>query len=804
MTDTRWIKAWRDALAARGRLAAIVLALVASVAAVTTMGSATAVLTREMPRGYLASNPASAQLEMQGDIDAALLDAVRRQPNVAQADSGAVLRGRIEVAPGQSLPLAVFVVRDFATQSINTLRPQSGAWPPPVGTLLVERSALALTKHRVGDAVRVTLPHGGTRVAAIAGTVHDAGIAPAGMEGVVYAYATPQTLAALGETVPLDLLEIVVASGGDDADAISATVRALGRWLAARDAVVVEARVPPPRRHPHQPQMSAVLAMLTIFSALVLVLGAVLSATIVGGLLAQQVRQIAVMKTLGASAAQIAAPLLATVAALGALGAAIGVPLGLAAAQGFVDVVAKLLNLRIADAAPPAWVLALVVAAGIAAPTLAALAPVASAARRTVRAAMTDHGATSTAPTDGRLLRALARTRFGGAVPTLALRNTLRRRTRLALTLALLAGAGAMFLACLDLRAAWADTVAQAARDRHFDLELVPEHTVDIDAAGAALRALPDVRAVEAWDSAGAAIAGPDGLAIVRRYPDGGHGGFALRSAPPWTTLVAHTLVEGRWLRADDADALVVNSTARAQEFASVRLGDTVTLDIAHRRVALRLVGVVGESLAPGAVYVAPCTFVEATRDAAVTPVLRVALADASDAAVNRATPAIVQALRHAGIDLRAVLPQSRLARSQGAHVAILVVALGFIATLMAVVGLLGLASTLATSAAERTREFGVMKAIGASQGQVARIVAIEGLAIGGLGALFALALSWPLSAAVGGVLAAISNQHLVPQPAAASTLALFAAALLGALAAGAVPAWRAARWTVLQALVLA
>ena len=68
--------------------------------------------------------------------------------------------------------------------------------------------------------------------------------------------------------------------------------------------------------------------MLTGFSALALLLGAVLCATVIGALLAQQVRQIAIMKAIGARTQQVALPLLALVAGLGLMATAIGLPLG--------------------------------------------------------------------------------------------------------------------------------------------------------------------------------------------------------------------------------------------------------------------------------------------------------------------------------------------------------------------------------------------------------------------------------------------------------------------------------------------
>ena len=796
MIATRWVKLWRDALAARGRLALIVVALAASIAALVTMAVASAVLMREVPRSYRDSNPASAQLELGHAIDASLLEQVRRQPGIADADLAAALSGRIELAPGDWAPLRLFVVPDFATLRINALHPEAGAWPPPQGTLLVERSALPLTRRAIGASIAIELPHAGRRSVVIAGTAHDPGVAPAGQEQTVYAYATPRTLAALGEVVPLDLLKLVVAHDGDDAAAIERSARTVAGWLAMQGVPVEEIRIPPPGRHPHQSQMNAVLTMLTIFSALALVLGAVLAATVIGGWLAQQVRQIAIMKAIGARSMQVAVPMLVLVAALGCAATAIGLPLGLAAAGAFIRAIAQMLNLRLASAAVPHGLLLALLLPGIVLPVAAALVPIAAAARRSVRAALDDHGASDA---DSALLRLAARWRAGGVAATLALRNSLRRRTRLVLTLALLAGAGAMFETALDLRAAWQDAVARAAHQRRYDIELALQDGAPLARLAPLLRALPAVREFESWNGAGAAIAGRDGIDVVRSYPDGGHGGFALRSAPPATALIAPSLVEGRWLRADDTDALVVNTTARALAFRDVRIGDVVTLDVAHRAVRLRLVGVAGETLTPGAAYVVPATFERATGGDGRAKVLRIALHDA-DADVA-ALAAITQALEREGLGVRAAITARRFAAAQGGHVMILVGALGFIAALMSVVGLLGLASALAVSAGERTREFGVMRALGASRGLQLRVVLAEGLFIGGASWLLALALSLPLSGVVGAVLASISSQDLAPHPTIAAAATLLAATLLGAFAASLAPALRASRWTVRDAL---
>ena len=798
MIAPRWIKLWRDAMVARGRLALIVVAMAASVAALATMAIANAVLEREVPRSYQGSNPASAQLELAAEPDAALLARVRRRPDVAQADLAATLRGRIEIGPGEWAPLLLFVVPDLATLTINTVHPEAGAWPPADGTLLVERSALPLTHRAVGAAIAIELPRGGRREVAIAGTAHDPGVAPAGQEQTVYGYVTPRTLAAWGERVPLTLLKVVVARDGNDAAAIERATRGLATWLATQGSTVEQIRIPPPGRHPHQAQMNAILAMLTGFSALALVLGAVLCATVIGAWLAQQVRQIAIMKAIGARTHQVALPTLALVALLGLLATAIGLPLGTAAAAAFIRAIAQLLNLRLEDATPPRELLAMLAVPGVALPVLAALWPVFAAARRSVRAALDDHGAGSETSVIGRWA---TRLQTGSTALTLALRNSLRRRTRLVLTLALLGSAGAMLETSLALRTAWTDDVARAAQQRRWDVELALQAAAPWDRLAARLATLPGVQSAEPWNGTAAAAGGDDGVEVVRTYPDGGHGGFSLRAAPPDTAMIAPHVVEGRWLRADDADAVVLNTSARAAAFPAAHAGDTIALSVDHRPQRWRLVGVIDETLTPGAAYVIPGTFDRTTGSDGVSG-LRIALRERAGA--DAALAAITQALARDGLVVRGAITAQRFAAAQGGHVAILVAALGFIALLMAVVGLLGLASALSVATAERTREFGVMRALGASRGLALRVVLAEGVVIGGASWVLAVVLSLPLSAVVGRVLASISAQDLAPRLAAPAVAALLATLLAGAVVASLGPALRASRWTVRESLALA
>lgn len=793
----RWMKLLRDARLARARMLMIVLALAVSIAALLIMLSAYVVLAREVPRNYNGSNPASAQLELGSVVDADTLAKIASQPNIAAAELAAVTSARVEVAPGKWLPMRIFVIADFARQRINTLGPEAGSWPPLPGTLLIERSALAMSGAAVGRFMSVEFSGAGRHSIELGGVVHDPGLAPAWQEGVIYAYATPQTLARFGVDVPLDLLKIVVSRDAHDSAVIESTARALALWLGGRGVPVHEVRIPPPMQHPHQSQMNTVLMMLLLFSLLVLLLGGVLTAAIIGGLLSQQVRQIAIMKSIGAGSQQLAGLYLGLVGALAGVALVVAVPLGVIGARALVGKVAGLLNLRIDSMALPWALYAATVVLGLAVPLLAALAPVILATRGTVQAAMQDANVSRAAP--GTVARWLTGVILRDPAFTLALRNLFRRRARFMLTMLLLAGAGAMFLTSMNLRAAWEDTVAQAAADRRFDLELRLQDSMPAERVMALINRVAAVRQAEGWSIATAALAGEGGMKVSRRYPDGGHGSLALRAAPPDTALVARAMLAGRWLQDGDSARAVVNGQALASAFPGAKVGSTIALMVGDRTRMFEVVGVVRDILAPATVYIVPGAFAAATGSEGRVNAVRIALVGKGQAA--SAGTLIAAALAQDGIGIKATLTEKTFAAGQGAHIYILVWALGFIAAVMAVVALLGLASSLGTSVIERTHEFGVMRALGAPSGAVVRSVLYEGVLTGLASVLIALPAAALPSALVGAMMASISSQALSLQLSPGGAALWLGGVLAAALAVSYFPATRASNLTIKQTL---
>jgi putative ABC transport system permease protein len=133
-------------------------------------------------------------------------------------------------------------------------------------------------------------------------------------------------------------------------------------------------------------------------------------------------------------------------------------------------------------------------------------------------------------------------------------------------------------------------------------------------------------------------------------------------------------------------------------------------------------------------------------------------------------------------------------------------IVLSLIGSIALAVSSLGIVNTMVMSILERTREIGIMKAIGGSDGDIRRIFLIEASAIGFFGGVAGIALGW----LVGRIINFGANVYIQQQGGTAGNLFSLPLWLIGgaigfsiavSLVAGSYPAARAARLNPIEAL---
>ncbi len=132
---------------------------------------------------------------------------------------------------------------------------------------------------------------------------------------------------------------------------------------------------------------------------------------------------------------------------------------------------------------------------------------------------------------------------------------------------------------------------------------------------------------------------------------------------------------------------------------------------------------------------------------------------------------------------------------------------LGAVASIGLIVAFFGIANTMIMAILERTREIGVMKALGARNAEIRRLFVMEAAAIGGVGALFGIGGGWAFGKGLNLIVAWFVEKRGGPEGVylfvvspwlAGGTLAF---AVVVAVIAGLYPAWRASRLDPVAAL---
>jgi putative ABC transport system permease protein len=792
MLRPRWKKVLRDLFANRTRTALVVLSIAVGVFAFGTILAARVILYDALRSSFLAVNPASATI-LTEPFDDDLVDAARNAPGVAEAEGFRVVSARIQTGPLTWQDATLYVLPDDGVTSIGIVKPWAGAWPPPDRALLIERSSLAGTGAGVGATVRVQIAGQDARAMPIVGLTHDLSLPPAAIAGQVFGYITADTLVWLGGPGGHNQLQFVVSEGRDDAAHIQRVAEGVERVVERSGRAVLNTDVPTPLQHPAEQVLPTVLGLLTSLGSLALLISTFLITNTISAILTQQTRQIGIMKAIGARSGQIARLYLTTSATYGFIALLFAVPMAVVGSFYFSRFVGSQLNVDIDRMRVIPSVVLAQTAAAIAVPLLASIIPVRGVVRRPAREAL---AGASQAPTGNSPIDRLIGSLRGLSRPNrLALRNTFRRKGRLALTLAALTLGGAIFISVLSLRSSLYSTLDASIASQRYDVEVQFSRPYRAERVAASAAAVPGVTKVESLRRATAFPVRPDGATGE---------GLILRALPADTTMFAPRMESGRWLRPDDGRAVVLTNNYLAKD-PTAAVGDEIVLRIDDEDSTWRIVGFIEELIPPTApswAYVPIEAFAGVAGDAGRTDTLRVATVGHDPVSHAAMGEALEQRLGQDGFDTSLIRSRSEDRALLDERFQVLVGVLTMMALLIGAVGALGLAGTMSINVLERTREIGVMRAIGASDGAVRRIVVSEGLVIAvlswALSALLAVPLSYVMSVAFGTTLL---NAPLSWVYSLVGVGVWLAVVVILAIAASLIPARSAVRLTVREVL---
>lgn len=808
MLSPRWRKILRDLWHNKTRTVIVVLSISVGVFAIGMIVSTQIILSEDMASGYHATNPASAYL-YPGNFDDDLVEAVRRIDGVQEAEGRLDwLSVRLKVGPDEWRDLIIDVIGDYDDMRLNKVSPVSGAWPPPKKGILIERNSLPLTNASVGDVIEIETSEGKVRQLHIAGLAHDMDNPPAQFIGRPFGYITFDTLEWLGYSRTYDELHILVAENTTDKDHIQAIADQVEDKIEKSGQTVYWTYIPEPGEHPANESVQPLLIIMGVLGTLSLFLSGFLVINTISALMTQQIRQIGIMKTVGARTTQIVGMYLGAVLIFGLLSLGVAVPLGALAAHAMSQYLAYLINFDLAGFRIPPRALALEVAVGLIVPLLAALYPILSGARVTVHKALSTYGLGKgifgRSLIDRLIEEVTTATQMLSRPMRLSLRNTFRRKGRLILTLSTLTLGGAIFIAVLSVHASLLTTLDDALTYWNYEIEIRFSRPHRIAQIEREAMNIPGVSDAECWS----------GNTARRQRPDGHEGpNISVIGVPADTNMIQPTILEGRWLLPEDENAIVVNTEVIKEE-SDIKIGDEILLKIEGREATWQVVGIVQGIMTGRIAYANQSYFAEVIRYVGRSGGVQIVAEAPGEASSPESTskhdPTFQSELAKKikthfdsrGLQVRQTETTASIRENIEYQFNIIVIFLSIMAVLVAIVGGLGLTGTMSINVLERTREIGVIRAVGASDASVMKVFIVEGLFIGLLswliGAILALPISKMLSDAVGMAFLEAPLSYTFSTQGALLWLSIVL--ILSALAS-ILPAWNASRLTVREVL---
>ncbi len=792
MLKPRWRKVLADLWENKSRTILVVLSIAIGVFAVGMIAGAYVIISTDLDLSYSMANPANIEITTRA-FDEDYINSIARLEGVADVEARRDVSVRVLKPSGEWDVLTLRVLPDFENTKIDVLLPLEGDQVPDKKEAIFEIKTLESLGVEVGDTLQIELADGSDLELRVAGSAMDRTLGYGAFMGRRNAYIQEESLDWLHEAVYYNKIYITAAENPDDRTHLKELVEDVESYLNRSNYEVYYVDLALTNEHPLSSIVEALVGILLILGVLVMFLSGSLITNTLSALMGQHLRQIGVMKLVGARRKQVISLYMLLILSFSLIALVLSIPAGSWAALATSRLAADLLNAELQDHSiiPVAIILQIVIA--IAVPQLAGISPVLRGAGKTVQEAVSGSGQAQNTDKKGWIDRRLESIKGISRPMMVSLRNTFRQKGRLFLTLFNLMLGGAIFISVFNVQVSLNKKIEETTKYFKADVNLSFKTPYRITTVESIVSRVPGVEHIEGWVSTSGELLKADGTV---------EDNITIFGPPVGTNLIEPILLEGRWLEPGDEHALAVNE-AIWSIYPDLHAGDSLRLKINGRERDWEIVGILQytgmDDLFAYANYPTLAREVNFTNEATTFRIVTTEHDTVIQEAVSRR---VDEVFRKRGFLVSKVEAGNTLNESIFSYINILIVFLLLLAILTALVGSIGLAGTLSMNVMERTREIGVMRAIGAYDKIVIRLVIIEGLVISMISFVLSVILSFPITSLLSNVVSmAIFNAPAQFAFTAQGFLIWLGLILVLSIVASIIPARSASRMTIREVL---
>jgi putative ABC transport system permease protein len=738
-----WYKVWSDLWDNKVRTTLAVLSITVGVFSIGAIFGMVDQLLSTMDKAHQEIIPSHIRMGLEKRITRDIADRLEHTNGVEAIELYNRIMVRYKTAPDEEWKTGIVYLRDdYADQTYELVQLKEGRWPDD-NHIAIERLSSQAFGINIGDQVIFELA-GSDRALSVVGKVRDSFVEPPQFGGDAVFYVADSGLERFG--VPEGEFGAFLARVTPYSAELAKDVASALKDNLAKEGVDVNVTFyQDPKEHWGRRFVVGLNFILQILAVVSLFMSVILVLNTLTALITQQTNQIGIIKAIGGTVGVLIKTYLAGVLVYGLLALLVSLPLGAYLAFSLSQWFLNFFNIdyNIFQFSPQAVLYQLI--AAIIAPVLAALWPILSGAAITVREAIASYGLGGGKLGGTWLDRGVETVgrRFLAAPYAVALGNMFRRKGRLLMTQLVLISAGTMFLIIMSFSTSLKLTLDNFFGREQYDITLIFEDNQRIDRAVRMAESLPGVEQAEISLTQPAAI-----LKEGQRMSEAGIGatmiGFGTTS-----DFYRPLIIEGRWFTPGDGRVILISEDTSLKN--NIKPGDTVTVDLgALGDTEWQVIGifqtVFGSDFDPDPIYAPQEAIFQSTTKHNVGDRLHVRTHSSSESYSEAVRLQLENMYEERSMDVAISETKSVNRRGAEEQFGIIIGMLLALAVIVAVVGGIGLMGSLSISVVERTREIGVMRAIGARSSTIMGMLMMEGVLQG----VLSWAIATPIAFALG------------------------------------------------------
>jgi putative ABC transport system permease protein len=745
-----WYKIWFDLWNNKTRTLLAILSIAAGVFAVGAIFGMSDMLITNMDKSHHAVLPTHIYVYLDEAIDREIILNLKEVSGVEDVEPFNSVSVVYKLRPQDDWRQGVIQMRDnYDAQKYELVQLRAGRWPDGKNEVSIERMAAQFLNIGIGDEVIFKI-NDKERVIPITGLIRHPFVPPPQFQDLAFFFMDDAGMERLN-IPPGKFSSFYVRVTPYTADYAKEVATGIKDKLSKQDIRVAAFQYEDPDKHWGRAIFDGVTLVQEILAVICVIISAILVYNTLSNLITQQTNQIGILKAIGGKTQTIIKVYLVSTLVYGTLAFLIALPLGAIVAFVLSKYMLNLFNIDFDQFQYSQRAIMYQALAALAAPLLAGLPPILQGARITVREAIASYGLGSDYHSGwlDRLVERIGQ-RWLPSYYAQSLGNMFRHKGRLLLTQLVLVAAGSAFLMVMSLNSSIALTLDKFFQRQDYESTLYFGQNQKADIVTTFAQTVPGVEQVELRlvQSASMFVEGQ----LVK---DAGIGAN-IKGIPKNSDFFRPLIVAGRWLAPGDGPAVVISRDTAKRN--NIHVGNTVTLDLGVMGEDEWLVVGFYEPVFVGTfnvetIYAPAEALYNTSKKYNQGSELLIRTTSTDGEFTSTVTKDLKDVFESHSMKVDNSQTQADLRATNDWQFSIVTSMLLALSIIVAIVGAIALMGALSIGVIERTKEIGVLRAIGARSPTILGMFVMEGIFQGSLSWLISIPISYLASPSVASAL---------------------------------------------------